>query len=346
MTSTRKIGFACKWLDEPRQVDGFKPKDPAKAYNTGSTTVRWLNEHTNQAEDKLWSLVQANIASVYKLLEKVGELDINQRMVRLGSDILPVYTEPTWGYFYKRQDVRDYCSREFGKVGEFARANNIRLSFHPGQFCVLASDDADIVRRSVEEFEYHTDMARWMGYGSAWHDHGFKINVHIAGRQGPAGIVAALKLLSTEARNLITIENDENKWGLAEILELERHCALVLDIHHHWVNSGEYITADDDRTKRVRDSWRGVRPTMHYSLPRDEYVQQHLDSTGLPMFDSALAHGVSRTKLRAHSDFYWCNTANQWALTFTPHFDIMCEAKGKNLASRALYETAQSAGML
>jgi UV DNA damage endonuclease len=45
-----------------------------------------------------------------------------------------------------------------------------------------------------------------------WQD--FKCNVHISGRQGPAGIKAALQHYLAEARNCITIENDENSWGL------------------------------------------------------------------------------------------------------------------------------------
>ena len=35
----RKIGFACKWIDHPDQVNGIKPKDDAKQYNTGTTTI-------------------------------------------------------------------------------------------------------------------------------------------------------------------------------------------------------------------------------------------------------------------------------------------------------------------
>jgi UV DNA damage repair endonuclease len=94
----------------------------------------------------------------------------------------------------------------------------VRLSFHPGQFCVLASESNEIVERSIEEFEYHADMARWMGYGKTFQD--FKINVHISGRKGPAGIQSALKRLSPEARNCITIENDEMTWGIDASLEL------------------------------------------------------------------------------------------------------------------------------
>ena len=29
----KKIGFACKWIDTPEQVNGIKPKDDAKQYN-------------------------------------------------------------------------------------------------------------------------------------------------------------------------------------------------------------------------------------------------------------------------------------------------------------------------
>ena len=75
-------------------------------------------------------------------------------MVRLGSDVLPVYTEPTWSYFWRKPDVRQYCERHFPNVGAKARELGVRLSMHPGQFTVLASDNPDIVERSIEEFEY------------------------------------------------------------------------------------------------------------------------------------------------------------------------------------------------
>jgi UV DNA damage endonuclease len=48
---------------------------------------------------------------------------------------------------------------------------------------------------------------------------------------------------------------------------------------------------------------------------------------------SLLEHGYKKQKLRAHSDFFWNKTVNEWALSFNDKFDIMCESKGKNLAS-------------
>jgi len=342
-TKLRRIGFACKWIDLPCQVDGIKPKDDCKKYNTGATTVAWLNrQHKDVAVEKLWSLMKDNIESTRLLVERVGELDEDLRMVRLSSDILPVYTEPTWSWFWRTSDVRAYAERAFGTVGALARSRGVRLSFHPGQFCVLASANDDIVNRSIEEFEYHADMARWMGYGQEFQD--YKINVHIAGRAGPDGIRRALNRLSPEARNCITIENEEISYGLNDCLGISDVVPIVLDIHHHWIREGEYISPGDDRVKRVIDSWRGRRPVAHYSVSREDLLVEHCSNT-MPNMKSLLESGHKKQKLRAHSDFYWNKSVNEWALSFRENFDIMCESKAKNLASQALYQEAVKLGL-
>ena len=335
---TKRIGFACKLINDPSEVDGMKINARDRDLNTGATTVRWLREHPQEAEQRLWDLMERNIEACYKLVARVGTLDEDLRMVRLSSDILPVYTEPSWKWFWRQSDVRNYAQRNFSRVGELARENRVRLSFHPGQFTVLASDNPGIVDRSIEEFEYHVDMARWMGYGKTFQD--FKINVHIAGRQGPDGIRRALQRMTPEARNCLTIENDEMTWGIEDSLELVKDCALVLDIHHHWIKTGEYIEPTDDRVKRIIDSWRGVRPVIHYSVSREDCLIDHPGHIR-PDLPTLLTQGYKKAKLRAHSEFYWNSAVNAWALTFRNQFDIMCESKAKNLASFTLYEQAK-----
>lgn len=330
-----RIGFACKYFHPDRSLKKKLLEEIERPLNSRTTTITWLNRQTKDvAEERLWDIMVHNIQAMQRLVTYVGNLPNDLRMVRIGSDILPAYTEPDWCYYWQKSDVKSYCEREFGKVGDLARRLDVRLSFHPGQFTVLASDNPDIVSRSIEEFEYHADMARYMGYGKSFQD--FKINVHIAGRCGPEGIRTVLPKLSAEARNTITIENDENRWGLDSSLELEKDVPLVLDIHHHWVNTGEYITKDDDRVKRVIDSWRGVRPVLHYSVSREDYLSSH--SEGIrPAMDALLSQGHKRAKLRAHSDMYWNTAVNEWAWTFTEDFDIMCESKAKQVASIGFY---------
>ena len=336
----KRIGFACKFMHHDQTQKKKLLEEIQRPLNTRSTTVAWLNRQSKEvAEQRLWDIMEHNIESYNNLIEYVGGLSNELRMVRLGSDVLPVYTEPHWSYFWHRSDVRSYCEKHFAKVGDSARRLGVRLSMHPGQFTVLASDRDEVVERSIEEFEYHVDIARWMGYGKQFQD--FKINVHISGRKGPAGIIDIHPRLSQEARNTITIENDENSWGIEASLELRKHLALVLDIHHHWCKTGEYIRPTDDRFLRIVDSWRGVRPVIHYSVSREDVLVDH-DINTLPDKEKLLEQGYKKAKLRAHSDYMWNNAVNDWALSFWEHADIMVESKAKNLASIELFDYANN----
>jgi len=340
----KRIGFACKLIDNLDQVDGIKPTDDCKRYNTSTTTAAWLNRQTKDvAVNKLWELMQHNIESARLLVEKVGTFDENLRMVRLSSDLLAMYTEPSWRWFYQQSDVRDYCQREFLRVGNSARQNNVRISFHPGQWCVLASSNPEIVTRSLEEFEYHVAMASWMDFGRRFQD--IKINIHLSGKQGTQGFRDSYQRLSPEARNCITIENDEISYGLEDCLSISDIVPIVLDLHHNWVKEGTYIDPNSDSIKRVVDSWRGVRPTMHYSVSREDYLIDH-DPTIMLDHSKLLSQGFKKSKLRAHSDGYWNMAINQWALNHLDWADIMCESKSKNLASAALYQQAKELNFL
>src|SRR6056300_1688288 len=340
----KRIGFACKYMHPDQTQKKKLLEEIQRPLNTRSTTVQWLNRQTREvAEQRLWDIMVHNIQSYYNLIEYVGSLPNELRMVRLGSDVLPVYTQHEWCYYWKLPAVVRYCEKHFARVGELARQLDVRLSMHPGQFTVLASDNPDIVERSIEEFEYHTDVIRWMGYGQSFQD--FKCNVHISGRKGPQGIKDALKRLSPEARNTITIENDENKWGLEHSLELADDLALVLDIHHHWCREGEYIEPNDDRIKRIIDSWRGERPAMHYSVSRED-VLTDFDPSVRPNMDTLLESGYKKAKLRAHSDYCWNSAVNEWALSHWQWADIMVEAKMKNLASAQLYSMTDESRLI
>jgi UV DNA damage repair endonuclease len=333
---TKKIGFACKFMNSDQTLSPKILKEIEGQYNSNTTTISWLSRQSRKvAEEKLWNISLENSKKTYNLVKYVSELPEELRMVRISSDQCPAYTHNDWKYFYKQADVIRMLETQWKKVGDLARTCRVRLSFHPGQFTVLASDNPDIVNRSIEEFEYHIDVIRWMGYGKQFQD--FKCNVHISGRQGPDGIKAVLPRLSLEARNCITIENDENSWGLDASLELEKDVALVLDLHHHWVRTGEYIEPTDDRIKRVVDSWRGVRPAIHYSVSKEDLLSVHSE-WHRPDMETLLAAGYKKQKLRAHSDYMWNEACNDWALSFWDTADIMCESKCKNLASIALHK--------
>lgn len=333
--TTKRIGFACKFAEinkkgEIASVEGL---------NTGGTTLAWAKRNSRAAvEEKIIDVAKTNIMNTHALIKKVATLPEELRMLRVTSDMLSFYTHEDWQPFWQSTNTQDSLARWFAPLGETARANNVRLSFHPDQFVVLASDRDEVVNKSIEEFEYHCDMARWMGYGKQFQD--MKINVHISGRKGPQGIRDVFGRLSPEARNTLTLENEEYTHGLSDCLSLSDLVPTVLDIHHNWIREGTYLDCNSDLAKKVIDSWRGVRPTLHYSVSREDVLVGHSGSQ-LPDHGALTASGYSKQKLRAHSDYFWNDAVNDWALTFRDNFDIMCEAKGKNLASFKLLEHAK-----
>ncbi|ORM65434.1 UV DNA damage repair endonuclease UvsE [Pantoea rodasii] len=311
-----KLGFACKYFDaQAKQPFPFKI----------TTRTRFLGLDHPVRTELLAQLATNNLNNLYLTLEQLAKQPDALRMMRIGSDLLPLYTVPEATAIYSElmPDLQPLLAR----CGDMARAHNIRLSFHPGQYSVLASDNEGVVDRAIEDVEYHALCAVLMGYGRQFQD--FKINIHMNGKKGIDGFRAAFQRLSPEARNMLTVENDEISCSLDDVLQARDLCPVVLDIHHHWVKENQFIKADDDRIPLIIASWRGVRPVLHYSIALEGLIPE----AGLPDQQDL---AVAKTKLRAHSDYYFNQDLNDWALSFKD-FDIMCEVKMKNLARDRLY---------
>ena len=325
-----RIGFACKYMHHDQSLPKKELEAVERYYNTRTTTAKWLNSVDREiAEERLFSVISHNLQSQLNILEYVYTLPRKLHMMRLSSDLLPMYTHHQFKYFYQRADVKNLIETGFAAIGHYARSKDIRLSMHPGQFCVLASANQNVVEKSIEEFEYHADMIRMMGYGISFQD--FKCNIHISGHNGVAGVLAVLPRLSEVAINTITFENEEKKFGLNACLELADYAPVVLDVHHCWINENDYISFNDDRVKKVIDSWHGVRPTMHYSQSR-EFI---MDKGFLPsdkLVISELLEVYNKKDLYAHSDYMWNDWTNLYVKEFMHFFDVMFEVKSKNMA--------------
>ncbi|MFZ5935397.1 UV damage repair endonuclease UvsE [Pseudomonas putida] len=330
-----RLGFACMYRHPHRSLSVKELEAIERTFNPRTTTLRWLSSASQEAARlKLLELVQHNLDAQLRLLAYVSELPPMLRMVRLSSDLLPLYSHPSVGPIYRDTEFQALMAERFAAIGKLARDQDIRLSFHPGQYCVLGSDRPEVVENSLAEFEYHADMIRMMGFGQRFQD--FKCNVHIAGRLGAAGVRQVWPRLSQVARHVITFENDEKTYGVDDCLALADLAPVVLDIHHCWIHEGDYIAPHDPRVARIIDSWRGVRPTMHYSQPPESLLALGFDADR-KLTIPALLEKVNKRDLYQHSAQMWNDWTNHYALQFIDRFDIMFEAKDKNLATLDFY---------
>ncbi|HYE00671.1 MAG TPA: UV damage endonuclease UvsE [Alphaproteobacteria bacterium] len=327
-----RLGFCCKFIPP----DGDKER--TRRMNQLGTTVTALARLPRAAAvDKVLGLVDHNMQALEWQLRDIAARPPLEHLLRIASEILPAYTHPQTRWIYDEPAILERIERGLGAAGELARRFGIRLSMHPGQFCVMATDSPSALANTLDELEYHTQVMRWLGHAGGWHPHGAHINVH-GGARGPGVAVfrANLAKLSADCRGLLTVENDEIAYGLDDLLPLADVLPIVLDLHHHWIKSGgEYIRPDDPRIARVAASWRGVRPLAHVSAPREGLVPD-FDADSLPDFHALLAAGVKPRDLRGHSDMMWNRALNDLVAAHLAWADFEVEAKAKNLASAQL----------
>ena len=148
-----RIGFVCQYKHPERLLSASALKLIEGPLNPRTTTLRWMEGVTPQvARDKLVEVVTHNLAAQRRLLAYVATLPAALRMLRLSSDLLPFYSHPKVAAVYKDPAIERQLVEGFADIGELARASDIRLSFHPGQYCVLGSENPGVVENSVAEF--------------------------------------------------------------------------------------------------------------------------------------------------------------------------------------------------
>lgn len=318
--------------------------------NLTSTTIAALGRKGRGAVvGRLLEIVGHNLEALLAQLRWIAGRPPLERLLRMGSNVLPAYTHESTAWVYREPAMRELAEGGLARAGEVAREAGIRLSLHPGPFCILGTLSEAALKNAVEDFEYHADLLRMMGLAGGWHPGGAHVNIHVGSRAAGTGTFRRnLRLLSDEARGLITVENDEDVFGLEDLVELADDLPVLVDFYHHWIRSGgEYLEPDDPRLDAVRESWRGVRPVTHASAPREDLpAVQPPDA--LPDYEGLLAQGVAKREIYAHSDLMWNDALNDWLAGHLAWADIEVEAKLKNLASRRLAERAAArfAGVL
>ena len=148
--TTKRIGFACKFAEinkkgEISSVEGL---------NTGGTTMAWAKRNSRATvEEKIIDVAKTNIVNTHNLIKKVASLPEQLRMLRITSDMLSFYTHEDYTDFWQDTNTQSMLSKWFAPLGETARANNVRLSFHPDQFVVLASDRDEVVNKNIPNYQ-------------------------------------------------------------------------------------------------------------------------------------------------------------------------------------------------
>ena len=185
--------------------------------------------------ERLVAAVTANLACLRRLLE----WNVAQGLLffRMGSGIVPFGSHVVNTFPWQSQFAAD-----FRAIGDYIRAHDVRVSFHPDQFVVLNSPDAGIVQRSIQELVYQGSMLDLMGLdGTA------KLQIHVGGLYGDRELALSRfadvhATLPAAVRARVVVENDDRLFPLRDCLRLHAETGVPIlfdNFHHECLHHGE-----------------------------------------------------------------------------------------------------------
>lgn len=205
--------------------------------------------------------VQINASSLITAIDTCSGLGIGS--FRINSNILPLYTHPELHYQIEDLPNASEVLSQLKEAKKRAQEKSIRLTFHPDQFVVINSPNREIVKKSIEELEYHTMFAQLVGVDV--------VNIHAGGVYGDKKsalerFVENFSLLSKSAQKLLTIENDDKSYTPTDLLPVcnQLQIPLVYDVHHHRCNRDDLSIAE--ATTQALKTW-NREPLFHISSP-------------------------------------------------------------------------------
>ena len=243
-----RLGLCCQFALEP-----------IKFRTTTATAMLRLSKRERLAQ--LAELSLGNADALLASLQFCANHGIGA--FRINSQILPVKTHPTAGYDVAELPGSQDIIARFKECGSFARAHNLRLSFHPDQFVVLNSPNPRTLAHSLAELNYQSEVAEWVGADT--------LNIHGGGAYGDkARALRALRenieRLRKPVRSRLTLENDDKVYTPADLLPvcMDTGVPLVYEVHHHRCLP-DALTVEQ-ATAAARATW-GREPLFHISSP-------------------------------------------------------------------------------
>lgn len=314
--SSHRIGFAVKVLG-----DGGLPSHD---------TRRW------QSEPHL----RVSLERQRDILDYIDRYEL--AMYRMPTALAPYASHPD---LPQSHDQVAECAEELYAFGVRVAELDIRLSTHPGQYTVLNSEDAGVRASAAAELEVQAALFDAMALPRE-----SVVVVHVGG--GAGGLDAAAdrflegwELLSEAARRRVVIENDDRTFGIASVVALSERCGapVVWDILHHRCNDPDRIP-DREALAMALATWPGgVVPKIHFSSSRLD-VGERKRKVG-----RRVERSPDIPQLRSHADLVdpiaFEYVMRELGGRDAPDFDVMVEAKAKDLAVLRLRDQLAARGL-
>lgn len=207
---------------------------------------------------------------------------------RVSSDLFPCLTHPDFKYSVK--DVPQYKSI-VSVLWAIAAENHddvtggqfVRLSCHPDQFNVLASDNEQSVQKTIKELNHHGWIMDMLGCERSHYN---PINIHINCSKGDPKEIAErfvdnlFKCNDSVVSRLVVENEDKGLWTVTNLLKYiyqPYRIPITFDNLHHKCNPCSLT--EDAAMEFCEFAWGDTKPLFHYSEsePNHKNPRAHAD---------------------------------------------------------------------
>jgi UV DNA damage endonuclease len=250
-------------------------------------------------------------------------------MYRISSDLAPYVTHPELPQFHNQIDE---CAEDLAALGQRAREQGLRLSFHPSQYILLNSPDDSLVDKSMLDLAAQAEMLDRMELGPE-----AVVVTHVGGVYGDIDSgrerwVRAYARLPQPVRRRLVLENDDTRYGVSDIVWIHERTGvrLVFDNLHHWCLDRVGIAQHEALAICLRTWPAGVTPKIHFSSPRTELRTLERKNRATGKTEQVQVPPI----WSGHADYInpFEFIAFMRAAASAPDFDVMLECKLKDVS--------------
>jgi UV DNA damage endonuclease len=243
---------------------------------------------SSMERSKALSVLGSRILNNMKVtLESIKFCHERNYCYRLSSDLFPLVTYEKASASLEDLPSYDSIHRSLNEIRTYVSDNPTRISCHPDQFNVLASENEEAVSRTIKELNF---QSRFMDSIGCPADYRSPINIHMSNNSGSRDSIVDRMLsnmdrLDSNCRARLVLENDDKAscWSAKMLMEYYHKrtgSPITFDYLHHKCHPDGL--SEKEAISMCHSSWRDSTPLFHFSESRDESnLKAHADYPSL-----------------------------------------------------------------
>ena len=203
---------------------------------------------------------------------------------RVSSALFPCLTHPEFEYSIQNVPQYEQIIEEFRDIVYYNETWQVRLSTHPDQFNVLASENQSAVDKTIAELNHHGWVMDKLGCERSYYN---PINIHVNCTKGDLADIAArfmsnLNKCDQSVTSRLVVENeDKGCWTVGNLIS-HFNIPITYDNLHDKCNPSIGSLMQDgglvSSMAACASTW-NVKPLFHYSesMPDHKNPRKHAD---------------------------------------------------------------------